>query len=127
MSKSEKLTSPTTVYNALFGYANKRQEHFLSLTLNAQHKIINIHVISIGTVNKTITHPRDVFYSAIQDNAVALIIAHNHPSGGLTPSMEDKAITTRLLKGADIIGIQILDHIIISKEGYYSFLESGEL
>ena len=121
-----KISSPADAYSALSRYQKKTKEHFLVLTLNGNHTVIRATIISIGLANRTIVHPREVFIPAIKDNACAVIIAHNHPSGNLDPSREDKDITTRLCQAGEILGIPILDHVIISKKGYYSFLESHE-
>jgi DNA repair protein RadC len=121
-----KISSPGDAYSALSRYQRKTKEHFLVLTLNGNHSVIRLTIITIGIANRTIVHPREVFIPAIKDNACAVVIAHNHPSGNLEPSLEDKEITSRLCKAGEIIGIPVLDHIIISKKGYYSFLESDE-
>ena len=121
-----KISSPADAYSALSRYQRKTKEHFLVLTLNGNHTVIRATIISIGLANRTIVHPREVFIPAIKDNACAVIIAHNHPSGNLDPSREDKDITTRLCQAGEILGIPILDHVIISKKGYYSFMESQE-
>jgi DNA repair protein RadC len=89
--------------------------------------VIRANLISIGLVNRTVVHPREVFYPAIIQNACAIIISHNHPSGRLDPSMEDRDITDRLRQAAEVLGIALLDHVIISKDGYYSFVEHGLL
>ncbi len=106
-------------------WANKIQEHFIVITLNAAHEIIATHCVTKGTVNNTLIHPREVLRPALLDNAVALLIAHNHPSGNTDPSPEDRQVTTRLCNAAEIMGIRILDHIIFSRTGYTSFLEKG--
>ena len=101
-------------------------ECFICLTLNGSHKIIGTYIISKGLVNKTLVHPREVFRPAIADNAVAIIIAHNHPSGNLEPSIDDKDTTNRMKQAGEIIGIKVLDHLIVSPcvQGYFSFLEN---
>ena len=86
-------------------------------------KLTAIH----GTLNQSLVHPREVFADAICDRAASIIVAHNHPSGQLIPSDADKRITRRLKEVADIVGIELLDHVILSKEGYYSFDEEGML
>ena len=96
----------------------ERQEHFVGLYLNARHELIHKELISIGTANASIVHPRDVFAPAIMHNAVAVIVAHNHPSGDATPSPEDKDVTHRLKEGGRLLGISVLEHIIITEYGY---------
>ena len=101
-------------------------ECVVCITLNGSHKVIGTHVVSQGLVNHALVHPREVFRPAIFDNATAIIIAHNHPSGNLKPSTEDRDITKRIKKAGDIVGIEVLDHLIVSPslKGYFSFLEN---
>ena len=96
----------------------QRQEHFVGLYLNARHEFIHKEIVSIGTANASIVHPRDVFAPAIMHNAVAVIVAHNHPSGEATPSPEDRDVTQRLKEGGRLLGISVLEHIIITEYGY---------
>ena len=105
----------------------KGQEHFMVLYLNGQHSVISKKIISIGTANRTIVHPRDIFAEAVKKNAVAIIIVHNHPSGNPQPSTEDTQITERIKNAGDIMGISLLDHMVVCKNGYYSYLEKGAL
>jgi DNA repair protein RadC len=127
--KKMQVRTPGDVYNFLKNrFGGKRQEHFLCLTLNGAHEVIKSHVVTIGILNRTIVHPREVFYRAIKDNAAAIIIAHNHPSGRTVPSPEDEELTRRLKEAGEIMGIPILEHLIITKKnGYYSFREHGTL
>ena len=122
-----KIKHPIDIFNCLKRYSRCRQEHFLVLTLNGAHEVISIHISTIGLVNKTVVHPREIFIHAINDNAVAIIVAHNHPSGSLKPSDEDNDISERLNEACKIMGIHFLDHLIISKSGYYSYKESGKI
>ena len=108
-------------------YAMGGKEHFLAVTLNGGHNIIQIHVVSVGTNNRAIIQPRDVFADAIRENASAIILCHNHPSGNTEPSEEDIIATQKLIEAAKIVGIPILDHIIIDCCGYFSFMENGLL
>ena len=121
------ISSPSDVIPFVNHYAMSGKEQFLAVTLNGGHNIIQIHVVSIGTTNSTVVHPRDVFYEAIKENATAVIVCHNHPSGDVEPSEEDIDCTRKLLEASRIIGIPILDHIIIACNGYYSFMESDLL
>lgn len=105
-------------------YAISDKEHFLVVTLNGGHEIINIHCVTVGTVNRTLIHPREVFNIAIKENAAAIIVCHNHPSGKCKPSDDDLEATQMLIHSSYIIGIDILDHIIIDRESYYSFMEN---
>ena len=100
-------------------------EVFALLCLTTKHRGIAYHEVSRGTIDSTLVHPRDVFKAAILSNSAALILAHNHPSGEPEPSKEDKALTTRLVNAGKLLGIEILDHIIVGQERYYSFKEGG--
>ncbi len=122
-----KISSPSDTVSVLDGIIHEEQEHFAVVTLNGAHEVIKTHIVSKGTINRALIHPREVFRPAILDNSASVVIAHNHPSGNLDPSFEDKDITHRLQEAGKIIGIEVLDHIIVSKRGYYSFLEEGEL
>jgi len=121
------VRSPGDAFKALERYKNKRNEHFFVITLNGAHEVIAVRIVSIGLLNRTVVHPREVFIHAIRDNSAAVICVHNHPSGALTPSPEDLEITRRLRDAGELLGIAMLDHLIISKYGYYSMVESGHL
>ena len=121
----ERIMMPSDLVKLLSSYAKRTQEHFVVVTLDGAHNVIRMRVITKGLVNKTMVHPREVFRSAIKDNAVAVILSHNHPSGSMEPSKEDIEITKRIKEAGDIIGIQVLDHVIVSKFGSYSFVEHG--
>ena len=100
-------------------------ENFVVVTLTNASKVIRAEVLYRGTLGQSIVHPRDVFRDAIKENAAAVLIAHNHPSGVLEPSTADIQVTNRLKEVSKIVGIDLLDHVIISKEGFYSFQEEG--
>lgn len=117
------IRTPNDLIPFVRNFAVSNREHFLAVTLNGGHEIIQIHVVSVGTLNKTIIHPREVFSEAIRENAAAMIVCHNHPSGNCTPSQEDIETTSVLIKASKIIGIELLDHIIIDCENYFSFVE----
>lgn len=119
---------PEQVFKFYLGdIADKVQEHFVSLTLSAAKKVIRKRIITIGLLDKSQIHPREVFADAITDRAASVIIAHNHPSGNPEPSNPDIRITRQLMCAGNIIGIPIIDHIIVSKHKYFSFQESGLL
>lgn len=126
-SESPRISLPRDAFlvPAVHRYAIKHTEYFLVLTLDGAHNVIKLHVASQGLVNRTLIHPREVFRPCLSDNAVACILLHNHPSGNLEPSPDDREITKRLIDASEIIGISVLDHLVISKRGYYSFLEHG--
>jgi len=101
------------------------KEHFVVVFLNTKNEVISYETISIGNLNSSIVHPREVFNRAIKKSAASLILIHNHPSGNVNPSKEDIQITNRLVEASKIIGIDILDHIIIGGGKYYSFKENS--
>ncbi len=121
--KNAILTKPKDVIPFIQNYSMQAQEHFLCITLNGGHEIMQIRVVSVGTINQTIVHPREVFSEALIENAAAIIVAHNHPSGNCEPSEQDLKTTKVLLDCADLLGISLLDHIIFSRTSYFSFLE----
>ncbi len=122
-----RIKFPADVVPLIQHYGNRKQEHFLCITLNGASEVMNIRVVTIGLLNTCQVHPREVFADVLLDRAAAIIIAHNHPSGNLRPSEEDKNITRRLKESAKILGINLLDHIIFNHKDFYSFTEHGEL
>ncbi|MBM4135898.1 MAG: JAB domain-containing protein [Nitrospira sp.] len=106
---------------------DKAKEHFKLILLNTRNKIIGISTVSIGTLNTSLVHPREVFKDAIMHNAASVVLAHNHPSGDTEPSENDLTITKRLAEAGKILGIEVLDHIIVTKAGFFSFKEKGLL
>ena len=106
-------------------FAGLDREQFLVCGLDAKNCIIGVNVVSIGSLTLAIVHPREVFKPLILMNAVAWICAHNHPSGDVTPSEEDRMLTNRLRQGADLLGISLLDHLVLTDEHYYSFADQG--
>jgi DNA repair protein RadC len=122
-----KIRFPTDVIPLLKRWRNSRQENFIVLTLDNSHAVIKAHHISKGLVNRTIVHPRECYYHAIKDNAVAVIFAHNHPSGDPQPSDNDIELTKRLCSAGNILGFHVVDHVIISKyeSVWYSFRKEG--
>ncbi len=121
-----KINEPSTIANLYMDemrYLEK--EHFRIALLNTKNQIIVTEEISVGTLNASIVHPRDVFMAAIKRNANSMILIHNHPSGDPTPSNEDMNITNRLVDAGNLIGIKVLDHIIIGDNRYISFKEKN--
>ena len=106
-------------------FAGLDREQFLVCGLDAKHCVIGVNVVSIGSLTLAIVHPREVFKPLILMNAGAWICAHNHPSGDPAPSPEDRVLTSRLRQGADLLGIRLLDHLILTDEGCYSFADQG--
>lgn len=122
-----KIETPSDLLPHVRHYADRRQEHFLCASINGANEILNIRVVSIGLVDRTPVHPREVFAEALSDRASAIIVAHNHPSGGLEPSASDVEVTGQLRAAGAVMGISLLDHIIFNQRGYFSFLEAGQL
>ena len=122
-----KIETPADLLPHVRHYADRKQEHFLCATINGANEILNIRVVSIGLIDRSPVHPREVFADALTDRASAVIVAHNHPSGSLEPSPSDINITAQLKDAGTIIGIELLDHIIFNRTGYFSFLEEGKL
>lgn len=100
----------------------KKEEHLYVLLLNTKNRLINKKLISIGTLNSSIIHPREIFKFAIKESANSIIIVHNHPSGDCEPSDEDKEITKLLIDAGNLLGIKVLDHIIIGIDNYKSII-----
>ena len=122
---NRRITDAKDVYEELKSFSTKSQEHFLTITLDGASHIINTRTVFIGTLNQSLVHPREVFADAIADRAAGIIIAHNHPSGTLEASRADISITQRLKEVSKLVGIELLDHVILSKHGYYSFSDEG--
>jgi DNA repair protein RadC len=114
-----KISCPEDVLPLIQHYAQKKQEHFLTLSLNGAHEILHTRCITIGLLNSSQVHPREVFTDPIQDRAAAIILAHNHPSGNTTPSQADLQVTETLIQAGRILGIKVLDHIIITHRGAF--------
>ena len=99
---------------------NKQQEYFVVLTLDGANRLISKRTVTIGTLTASLVHPREVFADAITDRAASIIIAHNHPSGNLEASEADKQVTHRIRQAGEILGIELIDHLIITKNGFTS-------
>ena len=124
------IKSPAEVYRAatqLLALHEEPEEHFCIFCLNAKNKIVGVHTISIGSLNASIVHPREVFKAAMLNNAAAIICIHNHPSGDPEPSRVDIETTQRLVNAGNILGIDVLDHIIIGDGKYISLKEQGTM
>lgn len=121
------IRSPRDACRAAAAIRSADREHFLVLCLNARNVIIHEETVSVGSLNANIVHPREVFRSAIIKGAAAVILVHNHPSGDISPSREDLSLTTRLVEAGRLIGIEVLDHLIISGSRYLSFRSESYL
>ncbi len=108
-------------------FSLKKSEHFIVVTVNGSREIINIRTVCVGSANRAIFYIRDIFTNAVLENASAIICCHNHPCDNCTPSEADIECTKRIREAANILGISFLDHLIITKDNYFSFLESGLL
>jgi DNA repair protein RadC len=122
-----KIRSAEDVLPLVRNFVDRPQEHFVAISLNGAHEVHAVRVVTIGLVNATQVHPREVFADPLQDRACAIVVAHNHPSGDPTPSNEDRAVTRLLANAGKLLGIKLLDHVVFAKRGSYSFAEAGEL
>ena len=102
------------------------REEFRTVLLNSKNQVIGVEVVAVGSLNEAVVHPREVFKPAIRKSAAAVILVHNHPSGDPAPSEEDAEVTTRLVRAGRILGIDVLDHVVIGEERYFSIRESGK-
>ena len=103
----------------------RQQEHFVCISLNGANEVIEKRVVTVGLLDRTQVHPREVFANVIQDRAAAVVFAHNHPSGELRPSDNDLRAHSQLKEAASLLGLRVLDDVIVAKKGYYSFQEAG--
>ena len=122
-----KIKFPVDILPLIRHYGDRKQEHFICISVNAANEVINVRVVTIGLIDKTHVHPREVFADAISDRASAIIIAHNHPVGELNPGKEDIEITEKIKEAGNLLGISLLDHIIFNSKNYYSFVENDAL
>ncbi len=119
------IMSPEQVATELKDIRNHKKEHFVIFYLDSRNNEVKREIISVGTLNASIVHPREVYEPAIQHSAAHVIVAHNHPSGDPEPSDEDRALTERLVEAGKILGIELLDHVIVTSTGHRSFKEKG--
>ncbi|MHB8522491.1 MAG: RadC family protein [Limisphaerales bacterium] len=122
-----KIETPADILPLVRHYADRKQEHFLCVTINGANEVLNVRVVSIGLIDRSPVHPREVFADAVADRASGIIVAHNHPEGSLEASASDIAITSQLKAAGAIVGIELMDHIIFNRSSYFSFLEEGQL
>ncbi len=125
--KSALILSPKDVWDELKDVRDNKKEHFVIFFLDARNQEIKREIISVGSLNANLVHPREVFEPAVRNLVAQIVIAHNHPSGDTDPSEEDLEITKRLVAASKILGIDILDHVIVSKTEHFSFKEKGLL
>jgi len=117
------IVSAKMVYELLYDQRDKKQEHFWVVTLDGASCVIKVRTVFKGSLTQSLVHPREVFADAISDRAASVIVVHNHPSGRLIPSEADKNVTRRLADVGKLVGIELMDHVIISTKGYFSFVD----
>lgn len=125
LDKAARIQCAADVLPWLADISTKSQEHFVCITLNGANEVIQKRIVTIGLLDRSLVHPRDVFADVISDRAASVIFAHNHPSGNLAPSVDDLKTQDQLVQAAEILGIRVLDHIVVGKKGYFSFQEGG--
>ena len=125
--KSELILSPQDVWMEMKDLRDSKKEHFVIFYLDTQNQIIKREIISVGTLNESLIHPREVFEPAVRYSTAQIIMAHNHPSGNLEPSPEDIVVSKRLIDAGNLLGIEVLDHIIVTKNGFKSMKELKKL
>jgi len=121
---SKRFTSASQVFEMFHDLQMEAKEHFIALHLDGKNRISCLDRVSVGSLNQSIVHPREVFKTALLSSAAAILLLHNHPTGDPTPSREDLEITRRIKEAGELLGIRVLDHIIIG-ESYLSFAEQG--
>lgn len=124
-SEQPLIDSPEKAILQLTDIRDKKQEYFMCLTLDGANRLIAKRIVSIGTLNSSLSHPREVFADAITDRSAGIIVAHNHPSNIVKPSQNDIEITKRLAESGKILGVNLIDHIIVIKNDFFSFNKNG--
>jgi len=122
-----RFTTPSQIFETFSFLMEETKEMFITLHLDGKNRVICMDLVSIGTLNQSLVHPRSVFQTALLSNAAVIVLVHQHPTGDPSPSSEDIAITRRLKEAGDIMGIKVLDHIIVGDGQYLSFVERGLL
>ena len=123
--KPRMFLKPRDVWEELRDVRAQKKEHFVVFFLDTRNQEIKREIVSIGTLNYNLVHPREVFEPAVRNLAASVIVAHNHPSGTMEPSDEDLSLTKRLTQAGKILGIEVLDHVIVGRDGFMSFKEKG--
>ncbi len=129
----KKVTETEGIYKLLTGYfktqdgIDKQKEHFFVIHLDARNRVKFLELVSIGILNASLVHPREVFCRAVRECSSQIILAHNHPSGDVEPSHEDIVTTKRLVQAGEILGISVIDHIVYARGKFCSFKEQGIL
>lgn len=121
------ITNPKTVRILLEGYVNKKQEYFGAIALDAGHRVISKTVLFVGTEHYCMVAPRIILSYALRKRATEVVVWHNHPSGNAEPSSEDNSLTARINDACNIVGLRLLDHVIVTRYGYYSYMADGKI
>ena len=119
------ILKPQDIWNELKEYRSKSKEYFIAFYLDVRNNVISKEIVSIGTLNASLVHPREVFEPAVRNLAAQIILSHNHPSGDPTASAEDIKLTNNLVEAGKILGIEVIDHVILTKNNYISLKEKG--
>ena len=119
------ISTPADSLHYLTDIKDQRREHFVTLYLNARNQVIHKELTSIGSLSSAIVHPREVFRPSVEVSAASVILAHNHPSGDVSPSQDDINLTRRLVQAGELLGIDVLDHIIVGRDDFLSMKERG--
>ena len=125
MGLDKPITSPADALSELRSIRDLKKEHFVAIFLNARNQVIKTETISIGSLNASLVHPREVFAPAVGISAASVILAHNHPSGDVTPSREDIELTRRMVQAGEILGIECVDHLIVGSDRFISMKEAN--
>ena len=126
-AENPEILSSKDIWKLCSDIRDSKKEHFVVFYLDTRNKFIERQIISIGILNSSLVHPREVFESAISLHSVSIIIVHNHPSGDIEPSLEDIVVTKRLVDAGKILGIKVFDHVILSKDKYFSLKDENML
>lgn len=121
------LEQPARVWEHMHEWRGRRKEHFVAFYLDARNALIHRETVSIGTLTASLVHPREVFGPAVERRAAAVIVSHNHPSGDLRPSPQDRETTRRIARAGRILGIPLIDHVVVTQDAYFSFRRKGLL
>ena len=121
--KPMNFATPAEVYHAFKNLAESDKERFYSIHLDSKNKVLGVEMVSQGSLDSSPVHPREVYKSALLASAASVIFVHSHPSGDPDPSDSDRKITDQLLQAGELMGINVLDHVIVGRDGYYSFSE----
>lgn len=128
-AERKKVSQPAVAAEVLWQFLEGAdREHFVVVLLDTQNQIIGLHTVTVGTLDASLVHPREIFKAAILANSAAILLAHNHPSGDPTPSAEDRSVTRLLVDAGVALGIEVLDHLVLGDSPrYYSFQEAGQM